>query len=174
MSANYRKKYFLKDCIADALIELMQHKCFNKIPIEEIIEKAGIGRATYYRNFQSKQEVLTYKLIRHWETNAEERNLRERNKFDINNALAFFEINYMIKDFLSLIYSQNQQKPLQDAFYQIMIPSEPENKTFQYRESFYASGLFGLLDQWIRNGFSETPQEMAEMLLKICQQINLK
>lgn len=173
MSANYRKKYFLKDCIADALIELLQKKSFNTVTVEEIIQKAGIGRATYYRNFQSKQEILTYKLIRHWETNAEEKNLRERNKFDINNALAFFEFNYMIKDLLTLIYDQNQQKVLQDAFFKIMIPSEPENKIFRYRESFYASGLFGLLDQWIRNGFSETPQEMADMLIKICQQINL-
>lgn len=169
MSANYRKKYFLKDCIAEALIELLQIKPIDKISIDEIVQKAGIGRATYYRNFQSKQAVLTYTLVRHWETNAEQRNLAERNSFDIHNALAFFEINYMIKDLLSLIYSQNQQHTLQEAFYTIMVPTGTENKTVRYRESFYSSGLYGLLDQWIKFGFQDTPQEMAQTLVDIIE-----
>ena len=38
-----------------------------------------------------------------------------------------------------------------------------------YRETFYAHGLYGLLDGWIRRDFRETPEEMAQMLRDIIQ-----
>lgn len=36
-----------------------------------------------------------------------------------------------------------------------------------YREKFYAHGLYGLLDEWIKRDFRETPEEMAETLRRI-------
>lgn len=36
-----------------------------------------------------------------------------------------------------------------------------------YREKFYAHGLYGLLDEWVGRGFSETPDEMAQMIIQI-------
>ena len=36
-----------------------------------------------------------------------------------------------------------------------------------YREKFYAHGLYGLLDEWVKRGFRETPDEMAQMLIQI-------
>ena len=49
-----------------------------------------------------------------------------------------------------------------------MTPSDREMDTLSsYREKFYAHGLYGLLDAWIRRNFRETPEEMAELLRRI-------
>ncbi len=49
-----------------------------------------------------------------------------------------------------------------------MTPPDREMDTLStYREKFYAHGLYGLLDEWIKRGFLETPEEMAETLRQI-------
>lgn len=164
MPRNEKITIFLKDCLADALIKKMQEKPFEKITVDDVAQLAGVGRATYFRHFSSKQELLTYKIVRHWETNAEKRNLKERNRFDLNNAKDFFEINYLLKDVLSLICSLNLQATLFDAFDQIMLPFYNENVAETYRGWFHAYGLFGMLENWIKNDFRETPDEMANII----------
>ena len=41
-----------------ALFDLMDMKPFSEITVTEIIERAGIARASYYRNFESKEAVI--------------------------------------------------------------------------------------------------------------------
>ena len=41
---------FLKDCLADALIALLQELRLEEINIQEITEKAGYHRASWFRN----------------------------------------------------------------------------------------------------------------------------
>lgn len=166
--ANSKKiTLYLKDCIADNLIKLMKEKPYERITIDEIARAAGVGRSTYFRHFSSKAEILTYKIERFWELKSEELNLQERNKFDINNAKAFFEINYMQKDDLKIIYSAGIQSVLFDAFNKIMISHYDDSTTDKYTGCFYAYGLFGLLDNWIERDFKETPKEMAKLFKNI-------
>lgn len=169
MAKDGKTHSFLMDCIANALIKLMKEKALADITIDELTQEAGVGRATYFRNFSSKQEVLTYKFIRHWEIETAKRNIKERNKFDLENAIDFFEINSMLKDVYDVVYAAGMQSTLLDAFYKIMIPSQKENTLERYREKFYSYGLFGLLDEWIVGGYKETPQQMAETLISICE-----
>lgn len=167
MGGNAKTTEFLKECIADALIKLLDTKPIEKISVPEIVETASVGRMTYFRNFTNKYEVLTFKIIRLWERWAEEHNLTERRKYTVSNALDFFYFNYSIRDFLGLLYEKNLQSVLYDAFYSIMVPCQGENATQCYKSCFYSYGLFGLLDEWIKRGFYESPEEMAEILREI-------
>lgn len=48
--------------ITNALFDLLQRKSFSDITITEIIRKSGVARASFYRNYTSKEDVLM-KLI---------------------------------------------------------------------------------------------------------------
>ena len=50
----------------------MREKPFEKISIKEIAETAGVGRATWFRNYSEKKEALTFKLVISWRRWAEE------------------------------------------------------------------------------------------------------
>ena len=48
-----------RECIESALIKLMEKKDFAHISITEIITKAGVSRVSYYRNYSSKEDILS-------------------------------------------------------------------------------------------------------------------
>ncbi len=47
-----------KDSIQEALVYLLSKKDINDISVTEIVNKAGVSRTAYYRNYQSKEDIL--------------------------------------------------------------------------------------------------------------------
>ena len=66
MARGSKTTEFLKECLSDALIRLMREKKIEKISVKEIADTAGVGRATWFRNYTSKSEALTFKLVQVW------------------------------------------------------------------------------------------------------------
>jgi AcrR family transcriptional regulator len=50
----------MKDYITQALFLLLRKKDFAEISIGEIAAKAGLNRSTYYRNFNSKEDIVRF------------------------------------------------------------------------------------------------------------------
>lgn len=46
--------------ITQALFKLMRAYEYDKISVTDIAEKAGVGRATFYRHFKRKEDVIVY------------------------------------------------------------------------------------------------------------------
>lgn len=153
----------LKECMSDALIELMSKKPFDKITVDEITQLAKVGRVTYFRNFEGRADLLTFKLKRLWERFAEEKHLKEKRRFAVENGAAFFEFNYVIREILQIIYNSGQQSAVIAAFTEIMGEDYGEDPAECYSARFYSYGLFGMLDEWIRRDFCETPKQMTRI-----------
>ena len=49
---------FINECITTALIGMMDRKAFDNITITELVKEAGVSRVSFYRNFESKKDVL--------------------------------------------------------------------------------------------------------------------
>ncbi len=52
------QREFSRECLLNALLALMEKQEFNKITITELCKKAGVTRLTFYRHFESKEDVL--------------------------------------------------------------------------------------------------------------------
>lgn len=48
-----------RNSIQEALIYLLGKKELNDISVTEIVTKAGVSRSAYYRNYKSKEDILT-------------------------------------------------------------------------------------------------------------------
>ncbi len=46
------------ECITSALLEMMKTKPFDSITITGLTKRAGVGRVSFYRNFESKEDIL--------------------------------------------------------------------------------------------------------------------
>ena len=53
-----RRQRKTREAIFKAFIELLSKKHFNQITVGEIIEKADVGRATFYAHFETKDFLL--------------------------------------------------------------------------------------------------------------------
>lgn len=161
VGASPKTTAFLKECMADALLKAMHGKPLAKITVNEIAHSAGVNRSTWFRNFSNKEEALSFKLICLWERWADAHALAERRRYDPKNAETFFEFNCSIRNILSVIYAAGLQACVYDAFYQVMVPPKDADPMECYEARFYSYGLFGFLDEWIRRGFRETPEQLA-------------
>jgi AcrR family transcriptional regulator len=47
-----------RDALGDALVALMQEKPFNSITVQQVLDRAGVGRATFYSHFRDKDDLF--------------------------------------------------------------------------------------------------------------------
>lgn len=157
---------FLKDCMADALLKLMRDTPVSKITAQDITTAAGVGRVTWFRNFNSKEDAIAYKVLGLWKQWLENHDLVDRNLSLTENAKLFFDFNYSIRDILTTIYKENMQISLYNAYYEIIMPTQCTDAFTRYSGLFYAYGIVGLLDEWVRRKFQETPEEMTTLAIE--------
>ncbi len=53
-----RRSQRSQQALIDALIELMAVKTYDSISIKEIVEKANVGRSTFYAHYQTKDDLV--------------------------------------------------------------------------------------------------------------------
>ena len=56
--SNQQKNSYVRSQILAALLALMQEKPFAAISVSELTAKAQVGRASFYRNFTDREDVL--------------------------------------------------------------------------------------------------------------------
>jgi AcrR family transcriptional regulator len=47
-----------RDTLGDALIELMREKVFDEITVQEVLDRAGVGRSTFYAHYRDKNDLF--------------------------------------------------------------------------------------------------------------------
>ncbi|MFG6350569.1 MAG: TetR/AcrR family transcriptional regulator [Oscillospiraceae bacterium] len=152
---------FLKLCLADALIELMAVQDYQAINVNAICELAGVGRTTFYRHLDhksSKEELLVFKLDYEWERY--EKLHRDDVEKDKGFALASFI--YENRRLFSLLYDNGLIAVIMKTCELLVSGGETWDKDFSYLISYFIYGYFGVIYQWIKYGFDETPQQIQK------------
>jgi len=164
-------KEFLMDCIADATVQLLREKPLEKLTADEICKLAGIGRATYFRHFHSKKNILLYKRWRLWQEHFRERSIAVKERFFIGNAKVFFEFMTSNREFYQLLYATGNWGFTREYFeYLIDTSNLAVEERYRERVLFYA--LSGIVEEWAINGFCETAEELQEIFLQMFRSLD--
>ena len=51
-----------RSLLSNALVALMQEKSINKITVQEVLDRASVGRSTFYLHFRDKNDLLLSQL----------------------------------------------------------------------------------------------------------------
>lgn len=157
---------FIKDCVADSLLDLLRTEPFETITVEEIIRKAGIGRTTFYRHFSLKSDILTYKMTRLFEKYKKENAPDGNSLMSLKGTLLFFHYCYSIKDTLLLLFNQKQETCIYEGMKREFLRDKEAANENGYADAFLVAGLFGLLTEWAENGFTDTPEYLTDQAAK--------
>ena len=124
MSNEGRNAYVIEH-LTNAMLKLLRDKPLGEISISELIEEAGVGRASFYRNFEDKADILKAylnKIFHEWVDEYEkspERPLSEQ----LRTLFAHFE---KYRDFYTLLNDRGLLWLLKDVVVWIFGP-KPEH-----------------------------------------------
>ena len=156
---------YVVSAYGEALIKLMKKKNIEKITVDELCEAGGIGRATYFRNFKSKDEILSAYFIMKWRGYEKKHRLKEHSLSDIYRVQRYFDFCYSMRRVNDLVFQQGHHGAILSAYETIVTDSDTDNAADNYESFYMAYGLFGILMKWAKNGYKDTPQELAEIVV---------
>lgn len=159
------KNTHVKKQITRTLLEMMKTADFSSISICSLTAKAGVGRASFYRSFKSREDVLKQesdRLAREWGAAFE-------NSPDASIDTVFVSLLDFYKEhaeFYTALYQAGLSRIMLDTITDnIGIPDHMPNAQ-AYLNCFLAYGIYGWIKEWIKRGMQESGTELHEMFQK--------
>ncbi|QIK70466.1 TetR/AcrR family transcriptional regulator [Erysipelothrix sp. HDW6C] len=162
---------FAKQCITDALLILVETKPFNSISITELCDRAGVSRMTYYRHYETKEDILVTRLNHIFNDfittvrsapSADNREILQqfaalcRREHVILNAMIHSELTPLLQTQISSYF---------DIFFaEIIHPHAIEPTVGTYSKAFIIGGLIQVVITWIERSMFESDTFIAETL----------
>jgi AcrR family transcriptional regulator len=157
----------LKNYIAESLMLLMRRKSYTDITIGEITGRAGVNRSSYYRNFDSKEDIIKYyfnKII--YEHIG---NVKGGKNISLKEYLTkMFSCFYKYKKELLLVYQNKLFHITLDALnetFSVIKKQQIFNEKF--RTYYHTGGIYNTFLLWLSSEMREMPERMAELSCSI-------
>ena len=167
--------------LEECLLSVMQDKPYSEITVSSLCEQTDLSRKTFYRLFESKQDVLD-SLI--------DRTLREYIRYPLPQSVDTAEVSPDLLSFYcfwldqrklldalskngmsTMLYDRSIRHILQeetDILRQLgIVPSLQENTEALM---FFLSGILTLVVGWHHTGYQKSPLQMAAITEKLLSQ----
>ena len=160
-----RQESIIVDSVTEALLRLMREKQVDEISVSELAQLAGIGRVTFYRNFQNKDEVLQRYLQK------ETTNFLSRSEL---NILATESPRGYIEKLLSHLYDYRETVDLLRCSGKMYLLEAEFDRAFharldgtadRYQIAFISGGFFKVFFRWAENQYRESPAQLAARIV---------
>jgi AcrR family transcriptional regulator len=165
-----------RECIVSALLQLIKKEPLSAVTISELTERAGVSRMTFYRNYESKEDIFrSYmsEILDKYELETEKK-YGKKKYYDQENLLHCFKYFREYSDFLDGLilcgYGHFFLRSISDYMVRKWTRSG-ENSMEVYKMRAFAGALYGLYIAWSENHYRETPEEMVLVLKGIYDDI---
>ncbi|WP_239773004.1 helix-turn-helix domain-containing protein [Mammaliicoccus sp. I-M36] len=162
--------------ILEALLELMHVKEFKKITIKEITQKADVNRSTFYRNFDTREDVLNQYIedlaLIYVEQLQKIEDISMRKVADVFFGLCIDHLDFFItlkKNDLSNFVLQgfNTQLPFVQEILSSKWPYKIDDEYLEFALAFNAGGMWNMFNQWIEGDMTQTYTDLVEAFKEI-------
>ena len=147
---NQEKNTYVRNQILTTLLEMMKTESFNSITISDLVAKAEVGRASFYRNYRTKKELKTIR--------------KNDNPYDVRliliRTLDFYKLH---TDFYITLYNSGLKQMIQDSIVDESLISDNQPAPLAYTASAFSYLIYGWIIEWIRRGMKETSDELIAM-----------
>lgn len=161
MSNESRNAYVLEH-LTGAALALLWEKPLDKISVSELCDQAGVGRASFYRNFESKEDIIKThlsKIFYEW-VDEYEKNPGGPLSEQLRTLFAHFEKH---RDFYALLNERGLLDLLKDVVIGIFGPRPEHSQVEAYSKAYVAYVLYGWIEVWFQRGMRESAEEIARL-----------
>ena len=159
-----------KEYITNALFALMGEKPYEDITVTDITQKAGVGRATYYRHFRTKADIIR----NYFE--------KETERFTIampSDSLGsddYYEVTFNVFSRLKehkAVFQRLLEAHLESIYLDYINEAMVRNFAdrgyahFVYAPYYATGSLFNVSIQWVKNDCKESVKYMTDHYLEL-------
>jgi AcrR family transcriptional regulator len=165
--------------LGSALVALIQEKSIDDVTVQEVLDRASVGRSTFYLHFRDKNDLLLSQLETFLEMMSTALSTRKEKSLRVVPVAEMFEhIGNQKKvyraladcgrlnDFFDLAqgyFARGIERRLVESG---RLPKLPQRE-LAARSSALAGSLLSLLRWWLDRGAKEKPRAMDEMFHKM-------
>ena len=169
-----RRSQRTRHLLSQALVELIREKDYNIITVSDIIERANVGRSTFYAHYQDKDDLLVGELDRVIEVLSHRIPGQEEIPFFPSLGL-FRHVGEEYELYKALVWTpgvdlmiKHMQKSLSNRIEQGL---ENKGRDFDIPSTILANFIAGsfltLLKWWLEHKMIYSPEEMNEIFKRL-------
>lgn len=167
-----------KQMIHMALLHLLENKSIEKIKVSELCAESGVNRATFYRHYETIQDILhemEAELVQHMpRLDGPPHNLEEVRPI-MTNICTYMYDNADILKVLFLNRTDEDMTRTLISFYQELLEHHQHELLFSLLDeatqqiviTLFGGGCHSLLKKWIMGTIQKSPKELADILCDI-------
>jgi len=162
-----RRSQRTRHLLSAALVELIREKEYNTITVSDIIDRANVGRSTFYTHFRDKDDLFVGELDRVIELLSQR--IPNQAEMPFFPSLGLFRhVGEEYQLYKSLLWGpgidlliKHMQKSLSKRIEQGLLESGKEfNVPIPILANFIAGSFLTLLQWWLENKMVYSPEEM--------------
>ena len=159
-----------RNLLGDALVALLHERLFEEITVQDVLDRAGVGRSTFYVHFRDKDDLFLSDVEDFFELCS---NLLNRHKAHPKRLLpveeVFAHISEVREFYAAVVRSGkiNEVKALGLGFFARSIEERLQHAGVKLdplersaKAHALAGSFFSLLDWWIDKGMKSDPKQM--------------
>src|SRR5512138_1105368 len=171
---NDRRSQRTRHLLSAAMVELIREKDYSSITVNDIIERANVGRSTFYSHYRDKDDLFVGELDRVIEVLSQR--IPGQEEFPYFPSLGLFtHVGEEYELYKALVWTpgidlliKHMQKSLSQRVEQGLQKSGREfDVPIPVLASFIAGSFLTLLKWWLENKRMYSPEQMDEMFKKL-------
>ena len=170
-----------RKAIFTALSELLQEKKFSKITVQEIIDRADVGRATFYAHFPTKEDLLIGNIENIFESLSGQLNghmTQEQKSESLPVAALFAHIQDNERIIKGVLMSESGELLFEkfksywgDKIQPLIMAHIPDKEKpkvpIDMLTNHIINTLIELIKFWLQDGLRYTPEQMEQYFFEL-------
>lgn len=160
----------VKDRLLSTLIAFTGKKDWSKLKVTELIQKSGVARASFYRNFKSVEEVIDYGIQQMASRYYEGKTFVNEDFHDRTVVLYKFQFYQKHADLILAFHHAKMSTTLLDVITDCEIEASgdmPNNSISKYELYYFSGAFYNMMLCWLENGMKESPEALTDEFLRI-------
>jgi len=159
-----------RDTLGDALVELMHEKPFDDITVQDVLDRAGVGRSTFYTHYRDMDDLFLSDVEDFFELFSTALTRHGASLMRLAPVAELFAHISDAREFFAALVASGKVHDVQALGQGLFARSieerlhlagvEMDAVQLAAQSHALAGSLFALLDWWIDHGMKADPKEM--------------